>query len=261
MGSTTYSLDKTGAASSFDDELARLLAQELGLKRSRFVVADSRQETALLAIKEQVPDLIIAADHQRKELDLMEGVATLVNNAEFDIGSNYFPELQDSPEVGPARAIVWLFAPGVAPELITRANVFLEHLEKSGEMDRLKDRCFGHVQRLTQADSVRFIERMRSVLPRYRGLFHAAQARTGIDWRLLAALAYQESQWEPLAAIPTGVRGMMMLAADTADLLGVSCRLDPAQSILAGALYVSDLRSTLPPSVGEPDRLWLVRRQ
>ncbi|MBL8416015.1 MAG: membrane-bound lytic murein transglycosylase MltF [Propionivibrio sp.] len=227
------------------------------------VVAGSRQEKALLAVKDKVPDLIIAADPNRNDLDLMEGVAmqryeaTLVNNAEFDIGSNYYPELQDSLGVGPARAIVWLFAPGVDPELITRANAFLEHLEKSGEMDRLKDRYFGHVQRLTQADSVRFIERMRSVLPQYRALFHAAQARTGIDWRLLAALAYQESQWEPLATSPTGVRGMMMLTADTADHLGVSNRLDPSQSIRAGALYLSDLRDTLPPGVGEPDRLWL----
>ncbi|MBK7424047.1 MAG: membrane-bound lytic murein transglycosylase MltF [Propionivibrio sp.] len=329
VGSTTYSVDETGAATGFDYELARLLAQELGLKsrilvaasdadilhrlkrgeghlaaawltavgdpqirsstpyfqsqnvlitheaslpltgieqlahKTIHVVAGSRQETALLAVREKVPDLIIAADHHRNELDLMEGVAkqryeaTLVNNAEFDIGSNYYPELQDSLEVGPARAIVWLFAPGIDPELITRANTFLEQLEKSGEMDRLKDRYFGHVQRLTQADSVRFIERMRSVLPQYRALFHAAQARTGIDWRLLAALAYQESQWEPLATSPTGVRGMMMLTADTADHLGVSNRLDPAQSIRAGAMYVSDLRDTLPPSVGEPDRLWL----
>ena len=105
--------------------------------------------------------------------------------------------------------------------------------------------------------TARFIERMQSVLPAYRVLFHAAQASTGIDWRLLAALAYQESQWEPLAASPTGVRGMMMLTGDTADRLGVSNRLDAAQSIRAGAEYLSDLRDSLPSTVREPDRLWL----
>jgi membrane-bound lytic murein transglycosylase F len=104
---------------------------------------------------------------------------------------------------------------------------------------------------------VRFIERARSILPQYRKMFQAAQASTGIDWRLLAALAYQESQWDPLATSPTGVRGMMMLTEDTADHLRVSNRLDANLSIRAGAQYLSDLRDLLPASVKEPDRLWL----
>ena len=181
----------------------------------------------------------------------------LINNAEFNIGNNYYPELQSSLEIGPARPIVWIFASGVSQDLIEKANVFLKQLQKSGEMDRLKDRYFGHVELLSQSDSVRFIERMRSVLPQYRAQFQAAQISTGIDWRLLAALAYQESQWNPLATSPTGVRGMMMLTEETADRLGVNNRLDPWQSIHAGAKYLSDLRDALPSSIGEPDRLWL----
>ena len=328
-GASTYSVDASNGTSGFDYDLARRLADDLGLK-SRIVVAasdadilhrlkngeahlaaawqtpiddpelrssapyfeslnvlvtheaslplasiaqlankvvhvvaGSRQEMALREIQRKGYSLIIAASDQYNELDLLEGVATqryeaaLVNDAQFDIGSNYYPELQNSLEIGPARPIVWLFAPGVDPALITRANEFLEKFQASGEMDRLKDRYFGHVERLTQADSVRFIERMRSVLPQYRALFYAAQVSTGIDWRLLAALAYQESQWEPLATSPTGVRGMMMLTAETADALGISNRLNAAQSVAAGAQYVSELRDALPAIIGEPDRLWL----
>jgi len=227
------------------------------------VVAGSRQETALRELQEKVPELHIGSTQRQTALDLMEAVATqryeaaLVNNAEFDVGSNFYPELQGSLVIGPTKPIVWLFAPNVAPDLIAKANAFLEDLQKSGEMDRLKDRYFGHVDRLTQADSVRFIERMRTVLPLYRPFFHASQVDTGIDWRVLAALAYQESQWTPQATSPTGVRGMMMLTEDTADRLGVSNRLDPAQSIRAGAQYLRDLRDELPPSVDEPDRLWM----
>ncbi|MBK8745222.1 membrane-bound lytic murein transglycosylase MltF [Propionivibrio sp.] len=227
------------------------------------VVAGSRQETALRESGKSVPGLLIVGSHKHSELDLLEGVAnqrfeaTLVNGAAYDIGKNYYPELQYSLELGEARPIVWLFSPGVDPELIAKANAFLERLHRSGEMDRLKDRYFGHVERLTQADSMHFIERMHSVLDTYRPLFQAAQTRTGIDWRLLAAVAYQESQWDPWATSPTGVRGMMMLTEDTADLLGVGNRLDAAQSINAGAQYISDLRDALPNSIAEPDRLWL----
>jgi len=80
---------------------------------------------------------------------------------------------------------------------------------------------------------------------------------TGIDWGLLAALAYQKSQKEPLATSPTGVRGMMMLTADTADALDLNNRLSAAQCIAAEAQYVSDLCDTLPPGIGESDRLGL----
>ena len=229
------------------------------------VVAGSRQETALREIQKHVANLTIASGDKNasNELDLMEGVATqryeaaLVNDAQFDIGSNYYPELQKALEIGPARPIVWLFAPSVSAELLAKANDFLARMQQSGEMDRLKDRYFGHIERLTPVDTVRFIERMRTVLPGYRAHFQAAQIKSGIDWRLLAALAYQESQWQPQATSPTGVRGMMMLTAETADHLGIDNRLDAAQSIDAGAQYVNELRDALPPTVADPDRTWL----
>lgn len=231
--------------------------------RTVHVVAGSRQEAALHELRQIVPELVVAATPRLTALDLMEAVsmqryeATLVSNAEFDVGSNYYPDLQESMVIGPTKPITWLFSPEVAPELIARANAFLNELEASGEMDRLRDRYFGHVDRLKPADSVRFIERMRTVLPKYRAMFHAAQLDTGIDWRVLAALAYQESQWTPQATSPTGVRGMMMLTGETADRLGVSNRLDPAQSIRAGAQYLNNLRDELPPTIDEPDRLWM----
>jgi membrane-bound lytic murein transglycosylase F len=56
-----------------------------------------------------------------------------------------------------------------------------------------------------------FQERIRTVLPDYRKLFFEAQEATGVEWRLLAAIAYQESQWDPLATSETGVRGLMQL--------------------------------------------------
>ncbi len=227
------------------------------------VLAGSRQEAAIRALARDIPEITIVTKSRRSELDLMEGVANrsyeaaLVNNAVFNIGNNYYPELQGGLRVGTEKAIVWLFSPSVSPELIGKANAFLQRVRQNGEMDRLRDRYFGHVERLTPTDSAHFIERMNSVLPKYIGLFKMAQNRTGIDWRLLAALSYQESQWDPLATSPTGVRGMMMLTEDTADQLGVSNRLDPEQSIRAGAQYLGALRDTLPRSIREPDRLWM----
>jgi hypothetical protein len=69
---------------------------------------------------------------------------------------------------------------------------------------------------------------------------------TGLDWRLIAAVAYQESQWDPNATSYTNVRGIMMLTEETADRLQVSNRLDANESILAGARYINLLKDLLP---------------
>jgi membrane-bound lytic murein transglycosylase F len=92
-----------------------------------------------------------------------------------------------------------------------------------------------------------------AVLPRYRKSFEDSARRAGLDWRLLAAVGYQESRWDPAARSPTGVRGLMMLTVDTADDLGVD-REDPAQSILGAGRLLADLYAALPPRIREPDR-------
>ncbi|VTR31495.1 Membrane-bound lytic murein transglycosylase F precursor [Serratia fonticola] len=52
-------------------------------------------------------------------------------------------------------------------------------------------------------------------MPTFRSLFEKYASE--IDWKLLAAIAYQESHWNPQATSPTGVRGLMMLTRATAE--------------------------------------------
>jgi membrane-bound lytic murein transglycosylase F len=73
---------------------------------------------------------------------------------------------------------------------------------------------------------------------------------------LLAAIAYQESHWNPLATSATGVRGMMMLTLPTAKEMGVKDRLDALQSLRGGARYLKSLKRRLPQRIREPDLTW-----
>jgi len=104
-----------------------------------------------------------------------------------------------------------------------------------------------------QQANLRFDAHVRERLPRYQALFQQAALNNGIDWRLLAAVGYQESNWDAKAVSPTGVRGIMMLAQDTADELDVD-REDPAECIAGGAQYFQQIRDRLPPQIREPDR-------
>ena len=94
-------------------------------------------------------------------------------------------------------------------------------------------------------------------LARYRDIFQKAGDKTGLDWRLLAAIGYQESHWDSDATSPTGVRGIMQLTVDTANFLRLTDREDPVQSIFGGSRYFKQIADQLPTDIPEPDRTWM----
>ena len=98
---------------------------------------------------------------------------------------------------------------------------------------------------------------MRTTLPHYQALIQQVAGEYQVDWHLLAAMAYQESHWNPNAESPTGVRGMMMLTIPTAAELGVKNRLDTAESLRGGARYLKNIKRRLPQRIADPDRTWL----
>ncbi|MEW6313571.1 MAG: membrane-bound lytic murein transglycosylase MltF [Pseudomonadota bacterium] len=204
----------------------------------------------------------IETDHQDTG-DLLDKVAsgdidfTIADSHALDVARNFQPELAAAFDVGSPQKLAWAFPEDADPELIKRAHAFFTRITQDGTLQRLLDRYYGHVKRLGPIDVATFLQKKDAVLPRYKKLFHEAQRLTGIDWRFLAALAYQESHWNPLATSFTNVRGIMMLTEDTADQMNVSDRLDPRQSILAGAEYFLSLKDKLPQRIRDPDRTWM----
>ena len=61
------------------------------------------------------------------------------------------------------------------------------------------------------------------------------------DWRLLAALIYQESRFEPEATSWAEAKGLMQLMPETAEQLNVLDRLSPESSIKGGTKYMKQL--------------------
>jgi len=168
----------------------------------------------------------------------------------------FYPELHVAFDLSEPQHLAWAFRPG-DPSLLQAASEFIEDYRKSGDLGRLIERYYGPALRSNFLDVATFQRRAESVLPEYRAIFTSAAEKFGVDWRLLAAMAYQESLWDPEAVSPTGVRGIMMLTEDTATHLGISDRDDPVASIMGGARYLRDLIDRLPDRIPEPDRSWL----
>jgi membrane-bound lytic murein transglycosylase F len=227
------------------------------------VPAGSGQESALKEAQLNLPSLKWESRRNVSTEDMIREVSggtldcTVVNENRYASARNYYSNLVATVDVGSPSKLAWAFSRDVDPELLKEARTFFSRIEKDGTLNRLLDRYYGHNDRLQIMDAASFVAKIDTTLPDYRNLFEEASTLTGMDWRLLAALAYQESQWDPLATSYTNVRGMMMLTEDTADRMNVMNRLDPRESILAGAKYLALLKEQLPERIAEPDRTWM----
>ena len=180
----------------------------------------------------------------------------IVASSDATIARNIYLDFDVAFPAGPRREFAWAVAPGY-PELRHALDAFFARIRKDGTLDRLAERYFAEAPRVERIDAGVFQDRIRKALPELRKTFVDAQAKSGVEWRLLAAIAYQESQWDPDATSETGVRGLMQLTEDTARALGVTDRLDPKAAALGAAKYLADLKRKLPARIGEPDRTWL----
>jgi membrane-bound lytic murein transglycosylase F len=238
-------------------ELAQLAGKEV------HVMAASRQAATLQRLAKSTPGIKVVEYSDGDILDLLDNLGNqsiryvAIDESFADIANQFVPNLRTSLPLSETQPVVWQLGRHPNPELRARLNAFIERVQHDGTLARLEDRYLGHVRRLTQSDVVKFLGEVEATLPKFRKFFLAAQALTGIDWRLIAAVAYHESNWDPNATSFTNVRGIMMLTEDTADRLQVTNRLDPSESILAGARYINLLKELLPEEVEEPDRTWL----
>lgn len=192
--------------------------------------------------------------------------ALICSDKSAELATSVFPNLSIHTTKDKKQAVVWAFPPTPsekteeatsAESIKSAAEKFLQDINQQGKLSQIRDKHFGALRKLPTGDKLAFLERSQTLLPTYEPLFKLAQQKTGVDWRLLAALGYQESHWNPLATSPTGVRGIMMLTEGTSAMLGVRDRLDPAEAIPAGARYLKQLRANVKDPVTEPDRTWM----
>jgi membrane-bound lytic murein transglycosylase F len=227
------------------------------------VVAGSSHAERLQELKKEFPDLTWQENDQLESEELLYLVweevidYTIADSNEVALNRGFYPELRVAFDISPPEPLAWAFPRGRDSTLFRNASAFISKLREDGTLEQLVERYYGHVQDFDYVGTRAYKAHIEQRLPLYRPMFVVAGEQSNTDWRLLAAMGYQESHWNPRAVSPTGVRGIMMLTRDAMEELGISNRADPEQSIRGGATYFAAIRQKLPERIPEPDRTWL----
>lgn len=227
------------------------------------ITADSSHEEQLHKLHSQYRNLSWTENHEVESEDLLTLVwdkmldYTVADSNEVATYRRFYPELRVAFDISKPQQLAWAFPKQGDDSLYQAASEYFKQIKKNGYLARLIERYYGHLDDFDYVGTRTYMRHMRQRLPSYLPLFKYAAKEFGIDWRLLAATAYQESHWNPDAISPTGVKGMMMLTKVTASEIGVKERTDPVQSIRGGALYLKQMLAKIPQRIPEPDRSWL----
>jgi len=227
------------------------------------VVAGSSHAERLAILKEKYPNLSWQEDEGVESEELLYLVwqqlydYTIADSNELIINRRYYPELHPAFAISKPKSLAWAFARSDDSSLYDAAVAFFDKIRKDGTLNQLIDRYYGHIGEFDYVGTRRYQAHIDQRLPTYREFFQAAAERFNMDWRLLAAIGYQESHWNPDAVSPTGVRGLMMLTRDAASEVAIDDLTDPEQSILGGTEYLQRMLRNISDDIPEPDRTWL----
>ena len=260
-----------GEATDSYQDLPQVVVQGRGKTRARDLAGLANAQIVVLAGSPQAGMLRTLRDDGHPDLnwkEIAEGGSTplglvtdgdadyaVMDAAEFEFAQHLYPEASTAFRLPVARPLRWVMRPG-ASDLVQQANQFLAGAVQSGQVARLAQQSSADSGEFDYTDARQFRADIAARLPQLRQMFEEAAAVTGIDWRLLAAVGYQESHWQTQATSGDGARGIMMLTNDAAATVGVTDRGDQRQNILGGAKYLAQAFATIPKRIPEPERTW-----
>ncbi len=178
---------------------------------------------------------------------------TVADSNILDIELTYRDDVRGAFVLGDRKRIAWAFRPDDV-RLRDAADRFLRREYRGEFYNVLYRRYFRDSKRIAKVAPAR-AGRDRRISP-YDDLFRKIAREVEIDWRLLAAQAYAESQFNAQAQSWAGALGLMQVLPRTAHEMGIEGPLEvPENGIRAGARYLRHLLELFERSLPTEERL------
>lgn len=169
------------------------------------------------------------------------------------LNRRYYPDIEICFPIEEQQSLGWAVKKG-EKALLKKMNEFFEEIDRKGIRGKIYEKYYAKVDIFDYVDLKKYHRRLDTRLPKYKDIIKKVAEKFGFDWRLIAAMIYQESHFNPNATSHTGVKGMMQLTQNTAKEMGVKDRRDPEQSIKGGVKYLEKLYQRY-DGAKDPDRL------
>ena len=196
-------------------------------------------------------EIIIREDSASAETEsLIEKVAngeiqyTVTDQTIGMVNAIYYPNLDINTVLSLPQQIAWAVRKN-APDLLVAVNGWLDELKRNGRFKMIYNKYFNNPRSSQIRSTSDYSTLGGNKLSPYDEEIKREAKNLGWDWRLLASVVYQESNFQPSAESWAGAVGLMQLMPETAIEFGAVDRTNPNQSLKAGARYLKYL-----------DKLW-----
>ena len=169
------------------------------------IAAGSSHAKTLYAARNLLPGLVWVENATTDTQALLDGVAdgsidyTIADSTEFALAHDAHPELRVAFDFTGSQSLAWA-ASTREPGFLHDLSNYFARLSVDGELAAIVKRYYGRSEDLEFVGARGFMRHLQSRLPLYRKWFEEAAEQSSQDWRLLAAIGYQESKWNPSAA-------------------------------------------------------------
>ncbi len=209
----------------------------------------------LKSLADEIADSIYIIED---DLDVEELIAAVANGEiEYTIsdehialvGSRYHDNIDIETAISFPQKIAWA-AEREQIALVDTINDWLKTFNKSLQSRLLYNKYFKNIRSEKIAKS-QYNSFSGGQLSRYDKLIKKASRTLGWDWRLLASLIYQESEFKPNVRSWVGAYGLMQLMPLTLEKYGIDTTDTPKQQINAGIKYLKYLDKQLPAEISD----------
>ncbi|MGH7105111.1 MAG: transporter substrate-binding domain-containing protein, partial [Acetobacteraceae bacterium] len=191
--------------------------ETLQLESAKLAVrAGSPQEQLLARMKAILAPHLTWVETAPSTADPLEDVDSgqaryaIVDARAYSYAHHLYPDIKVGFTLPEKRPIQWIVRRGDG-DLLEAVNRFFRVEATSGELTRLMQKDSGDTSSFQYEELRLFQVSLTQRLPHYRAWFQEAATENGLDWRLLAAIGFQESRWDPQASSANGAMGVMML--------------------------------------------------
>jgi len=150
------------------------------------------------------------------------------------INQTYYSNIDIKTAISFPQRIAWAVRKN-SDSLTFVINQWLNKVKKTGEYSYFYNKYFRNPKAAEERMESEYFSKTGGKISEYDELIRKHSLRIGWDWRLLAALIYEESHFNPEAKSWAGAYGLMQIIPSSSAMYGIdSIAATPAQSVKTG---------------------------